>query len=178
MDLFNLQTSLTDTSLHILSVVHLRIAIGYGRKIKACHGQTESRWFEALTIPQRFHDVDASVLGHRLFGTLQDSHDLLHRETVEELTHPNGVQSPFTFGEECLRIEQVNAIATDALCAWLILDILLHHANLLGQVEYGDFYLVVVTNALQGPFARIAANVVERLDMVLVEDDFQGLREG
>ena len=161
MDLLDLQTSLTDTSLHILSVVHLRIAIGYGREIQACHRQAESRWLEALTIPQRFHDVDTCILGHRLFGTLQDTHNLLHRETVEELTHPDSVQSPFTFGEECLRIEQVNAIATDALCAWLILDVLLHHTNLLGQVEDGDLYLIIIAHALQGPFACIAANVVE-----------------
>ena len=118
------------------------------------------------------------MLRHRLLGTFQDAYDLLHRETVEELTHPDGVQSTLAFREECLGIEQVNAITADALRARFVLYVLFHHTDLLGQVEDGNLHLVVITHTLQSPFARITTHIVQRLDVVLVEDDLQGLREG
>ena len=61
VDLFNLKTRLMDTSLHILGVVHLRVAVGDGCEVEACHGETEGRRLEALTIPERLHDIDARL---------------------------------------------------------------------------------------------------------------------
>ena len=178
MNLLDLQTSLADAGLHILSVVHLRVAVGDGGEVETRHRQTEGRRLESLTVPQRLHDVDARIVRHRLLGALQDSHDLLHREAVEELTHPDGVESAFALGEACLLVEQVDAVAADALSPRLALHVLLHHTDLLGQVEDCHLYLLVVAHALQGPLARVAAYVVERLHVVLVEDDLQGLGEG
>ena len=58
VDLLDLQAGLTDTGLHVLRVVHLRVAVGDGREVKARHGQSEGRRLEALTIPERLHDID------------------------------------------------------------------------------------------------------------------------
>ena len=177
MDLFYLKASLTDTSLHILSIVHLRVAVGNNSEIEARHRQTESCRFKALTVPKCLHDRDARLRRHRRLRTLQNAHNLLHRETVEELTHPDGVETTLTLGEHSLRIEQVDAIATDALSTRLAFDILLHHTDLLRQVEDSHLHLIIITHTLQGPLARITTHIVERTHMVLVEYDLQGFRE-
>ena len=94
VDLLDLQTSLTDTGLHVLRVVHLRVAVGDGREVEARHGEAEGRRLVTLTVPERLHNIDARLSRHRRLRTTQDAHDLIHREAVEELTHPDGVQFP------------------------------------------------------------------------------------
>ena len=173
----DLQSGFTDTSLHILGVIHLRVTVGQCREVQARHRQTQGCGLKALTVPECLHDVDACLGRHSLLGTLQDDHDLLHREAVEELTHPDGVQPTLALREEGLLVEQVDAIATDALGTFTALHVLLHHTDLLGQVEDGHLHLLIIAHALQGPLTGVAAYVVERLHMVLVEDNLQCLGE-
>ena len=78
----------------------------------------------------------------------------------------------------CLSVEQVDGVAADALSPCLALHVRLHHVDLLRQVEDGYLHLWIVADTLQRPLACVAAHVVERPHVMLVEDDLQGLGEG
>ena len=175
--MLHLEARLTDTHLHVLGVVHFRVAVGEGCKVKARHGETEGRWFIALTVPEGLHDIDARRWGHRRLRPTQDAHDLVHREAVEELTHPDGVEPALSLREQCLWVEQVDAMAADALSTGLTLDIRLHQSDLLRQVKDSHLHILAVAHALQGPLSGISANVVERTYVMLIKDDLQRLRE-
>ena len=68
-------------------------------------------------------------------------------------------------------------MTADALGTGLAFDVRLHHGNLLRQIEDGHLHLRIIAHTLQRPLACIAAHIVERAYMVLVEDNLQGLRE-
>ena len=114
---------------------------------------------------------------HGGFRSLQDADDFVHAETIKELAHPDGIRTVFALGEGRIGVEQVNAISVDALCTLFAFDVFLHHGYLLRQVENGDVCFFAVTDALQGPLASVATDIVERADMVVVENDFQCLRK-
>ena len=177
VDLLNLQTCLPDAVFHVLGVIHLRVAVGHGGEIEARHGQAESRRLESLTVPQGFHDIYPGLLRHDFLGPLQDADDLFHAETIQELTHPDGVEPALSNGEFRGLVEQVDTCSLDAFGTRFSFHVLLHHLDLLRQVEHRHFHVRVEPYALQRPFSSIAANIVERLHMMLTEDNLEGLGE-
>ena len=114
---------------------------------------------------------------HRLPGTPEDIHNLLHAEAVEELAHPNGVRSVFIQREAGSRIKQVDSVSADPFASFLPAHVLLHHGDLLREVEHANTHIRVVRHTLKSPLAGVAAHIVKRLHMMLVEYHFQSLGE-
>ena len=75
-------------------------------------------------------------------------------------------------------IKQVYAVAFDAVSSRLTDDVPLHHFYLLGQIENGHLHVIVVADALKCPLASVATYVVEGTDVILIEDNLQGLGKG
>ena len=72
-------------------MVHLAVAIGHDGEVKADLRQAEGCNVVRLPIPERFHDIEAGAICHRLRGTSYDARDFTFREAIEELAHPNSV---------------------------------------------------------------------------------------
>lgn len=177
MNLLHLEAGLADAQFHIFGVVHLRVAIGERGKVKARHRQAQGRGLKFLAVPEGLHDIDTGIVGHSLPCTLEDADDLLHAEAVEKLAHPDGIRTLRALWKLLRLIKQVNAIAFDALMSRLVLDILLHHRYLLRKVEDGNLRFLTITHAVERPFACVAAYIVERSHMVLVENNVKRIRK-
>ena len=54
---FDLQTGTLNNTAHIVTMIHLAVAIGDGGKIKTCHRQAEGCKVVFLTVPEGLHDA-------------------------------------------------------------------------------------------------------------------------
>ena len=175
MDGLHLQTCLFDQSRHVVAVIHLAVAVGDGGEIQARHGEAEGGRLKALAVPQGLHDVQAAVLIHNLGGTAHDAYNLVFTEAVEELAHPDGVVV-LVGGEGLRSIQQVHAIAVDAVGTRLASGGFPHHLQLLRQVHNGHLHVAVEFHALHSPTTCVATYVKQGLRLV-GEHDLQGLLE-
>ncbi len=73
-------------------------------------------------------------------------------------------------------VQHIDAISAYALTAFLVFCEFTHHFQLLGQIHYGDIYLVVVVYALQGPTAGITSHI-EQVLWLIAENYVKGLFE-
>lgn len=123
---------------------------------------------------QCLHDIDAGVGAHATTGAGQDADNLGHTEAIKELTHPDGIGCCGLLWECLCVVQQVDAITGNTVGSVVSLDVFLHHGNLLWQVEHRDMSVGTVVNTAQCPLAGIAAHIVKRTYLVLVEYDMQG----
>ena len=156
-------------------MVHLAVAVGDGSEIQTRHRETESRRFEALTVPQGLHNIESAVFIHDFGSATHDADDFVLTEAVEELAHPDHIIM-FVCRERLRGIQEVHAIAIDAVGTWLACCIATHHFQLLGQVNDGHLNILVKSDALQGPTTRVAAYIKQRLRFI-GEHNFKGLLE-
>src|SRR5262249_7169027 len=93
----HLEAALIQAAQQIGGAIHLAVAICDAGKIEGPLLQAEGGGLAWLTVPQQFQDVERAF-GLRGSGRAsQDRADLLLREAIEELTHPDGV---VTFGQQ------------------------------------------------------------------------------
>lgn len=94
MNGLSLETGTAQELLEVVGMEHLAVAVGNGCEIERSHSEAEGGRFETLTIPERLHDVEATIRIHDAGSTREDADDLVLGEAVEELAHPNGIIMP------------------------------------------------------------------------------------
>ena len=124
------QSGFLDQTDHVVAVVHFAVSIRHRGEIKASHREAERRCFEALTVPQGLHDIQAAIAIHNLGGATQDTHYLILAKAIQELAHPDDVV--MLIGRKTFRsIQQIHGITIDAVGARLACGGLSHHPKLL-----------------------------------------------
>ena len=108
------QSRLFNEADKVVGVVHLAVAVGDSGEIETDLREAERGGVETLAVPERLHDVKVRVGGHHLGGTTKDAHNLLLTETVEELTHPDGVKKLVT-RQFAAVVEHVGSIPVDTI---------------------------------------------------------------
>src|SRR5690606_37827642 len=106
-------------------------------EIQAGHDQHELRGRMFLPVPIRIDDVNAPARRQRAAGALQDRHDLLLAEAIEELAHPYGV---LTAGKLLRTIQEVDGMVSGARSVTARIDRATRHLELPWQIEQRDFH--------------------------------------
>ena len=165
MDSNDVQTCFFDKAHEIIGVIHFAVSVGDDREIKTDLREAESRGLETLAVPKRLHDVKRGVAVHDRGCASQYADNFVFTETIEELTHPDGIV--MIVGRECaVWVEHVGCETVYALCARFSFGLLTHHVELLGQVNDCHLHLGVMIDALHCPTPSVAPNIEQVLGMV------------
>ena len=170
------KAGLPDDPDEFVGMVHLAVSVGHGREIEAGHRQAERGGLETLAVPEGLHDAQTGLRTQDGGRTAQDALDLRFAEAVEELAHPHDVER-LGGRQDGLLVQQVDAVAFDAVGTRLSGGLLLHHADLLRQVGDGHAHVGIMSHALERPPSGIAAHVKQPF-RVEREDDLQRFLEG
>src|SRR5574344_739935 len=126
----------------IVAMVHLTISIGNGRKIDAGKRETHRSRFKSLTIPERLHNKETTISIHHFNCALKNTQNLTLTETIEELAHPDNI--PMAVGRKfVMTIKNIRGKTYNAISTRFPNCLILHQFYLLGQVNNGDFYVLI-----------------------------------
>ena len=151
-----LETCNFDGFFKLFVAVHFAVAVGDAGKVKRCGLERVCGGFKTLLVPKRFENVDVCFWSSGLVDLCQDFCDLLEREAVQELAHPDGVCTLRKFGRvvENIAGDSVNTVFKACLCGILFGD-----CGLPRKVDDGNLYVSIVFAAGDGPFCGVSANI-------------------